>query len=444
MSGMAPRKTKTIITVFAFLVLCTMVTACQGLRRAPEALPSPDLAARVGDYLRADERKAVQQLADLSSHSAAELESALRYVLGRSFPKRPPIGHRPGQTVRLGPNLAQYGLYVPASYRPSRAFPLIICLHGAGFTGDSYLDRWQPRLGEEYILACPTIEGGAWWSSQGEALVQAVLLEVGRNYHIDTDRVYLTGMSNGGIGTLLIGLNHPDLFAALAPMAASFSSTLFPLLDNALNLPFYLIHGSADQVMPVRFSRDVAGYLKRKNYEVVYREHDWTHPHAGGHFFPKEELPGLLAWIKDKKRRAWPRQVTLVRDRDHRDRAYWIRIDEIAPGTGSFWASEYYKEEEDLLAQGAYARLTASINGNVVSVTTENILQYSLLISRELLDWNKPVMVVTNGRVSFERLIEPDGRALLQEARRRPDPRQLVLATVKITVPPPTHTPFPK
>ena len=341
----------------------------------------------------------------------------------------------PGQAVFLGLDRMRYGLYVPPSYRPSRPYPLILCLHGAGFTGDTYLDRWQPRLGEDYILACPTIEGGAWWTSQGEALVQAVLLEVSRNYHLDPDRIYLTGMSNGAIGTFLIGLNHPDRFAALVPMAGVFPPVLFPLLDNARHIPLYLIHGSEDQVMPVRYSREVAAYLEQKNYPVVYREHKHVHPMAGGHFFPREELPDLMTWIKDRRRQRLPHEFSVVRDRDHSGRAYWIRIDEIAPEVGSFWASEYYKEEERLLAEGAYARLTAGIKGNVISVTTENVIRYSVLISKDLLDLDKPVMVVTNGRVSFERLVQPDSRALLREARRRPDPGQLILATLQIAVP---------
>jgi hypothetical protein len=51
-------------------------------------------------------------------------------------------------------------------------------------------------------------------------------------------------------------------------------------------------------------------------------------------------------------------------------------------------------------------------------------------------DWNKPVLVFTNGRVSFEQLLRPDSRSLLEEARHRPDPSQLVLSTIEIRVSP--------
>jgi predicted esterase len=328
-----------------------------------------------------------------------------------------------------------YGLYVPETYGPSRKYPLIICLHGAGFDGDTYLDRWQPRLGEDYLLACPTLGDGSWWPREGEELVLTVLSKLSREYRIDPDRVFLTGMSNGGIGTFLIGLNHPDRFAALIPMAGVLPHTLFPLLDNAKNTPFYLIHGAQDQVMPVRFSRDIAAYLKEKDYPVVYREHEHVHPVAGGHFFPREELPDLLTWLKSQRRKPVPQELMVVHDRDHSGRVYWVRIEEISPEAGSFWASEFDPKEEERLQQGAYARLGIKADGkNTFSVTSRHVARYSLLLNRELVDFNKPIKVISNGETRFEGLVKPDARILLEEIRRRPDIRQPVLGTVELKV----------
>ncbi|MDC4223447.1 MAG: hypothetical protein MPW15_04250 [Candidatus Manganitrophus sp.] len=70
-------------------------------------------------------------------------------------------------SLKLKGEPADYALYVPESYDPATAYPLIVCLHGAGFTGDSYLERWQARLGEKTVLACPTMMGGAWWTPKG-------------------------------------------------------------------------------------------------------------------------------------------------------------------------------------------------------------------------------------------------------------------------------------
>ena len=411
-----------------------VMTACRIIPTSDTSEPSPHLLQQVSAYLQADDQEAEALIPSLSNRPIAELEAAVRRVLERSFQKSVPTGIQPGRSIRVGNDTMRYGLYVPSSYDPSRSYPLILCLHGVGFDGDTYLDRWQPRLGEDYLLACPTMEEAEWWTRRGEALVLAVLSEVSHTYHVDPDRVFLTGMSNGGIGTYLIGLNHTDRFAALMPMAGAFPTALFPLLDNAKNTPLYIIHGSKDQVMPVQYSRDVEAYLKRNDYPVTYREHDRVHPMAGGHYFPREELPDLLTWIKTQQRTAEPRELVVVRDRDHPGRDAWVRIDEIDSAAGSFWESEHHPEEGRRLQRGAYGRLKARVSGNTIFVTVDKIIRYSLLIPPDFVDWKKPVLVFTNGRVSFEQLLQPDSRSLLEEARHRPDPRQIVFSTIEIRV----------
>ncbi len=420
------------------VALCFLVlmSGCQSIHVPAKIKTSPELFKQIQDYLYSDDQEASRLLPALLDRPIEDLELALDEALNKSFKKSPPMGTLPSQSIRVGDTEMSYGLYVPASYKSSRRYPLIICLHGAGFDGNTYLDRWQPRLGEDYILACPTLGGGDWWTREGENLVLAVLSKVSREYHIDSNRVFLTGMSNGGIGTFLIGLNHPDRFAALIPMAGVLPHTLFPLLDNAKNIPFYLIHGAQDQVMPVQYSRDIKAYLEQKGYPVVYREHEHVHPVAGGHFFPREELPDLVKWLKAQDRKPLPQELVVVHDRDHPGRIYWIQIAEISPEIGSFWASELDRSEEERLQQGAYARIMVKGDGNTFSVTAQHVVRYNLLLNRELVDFNKPVKVLTNDEISFEGQMKPDSRILLEEIRKRPDMHQPVLGIVEIRVPP--------
>lgn len=396
------------------------------------------LTARVADFLRAGDRDAGRLLPLLSSRPPAEVESALREVL--SGPPlweeaQPNTGLLPGRSIDVDGVMRRYGLYVPPSYQPARSYPFIICLHGAGFDGDAYLERWRPRLEERYLLACPSIEDGAWWTRDGEALVMAVFEEVARRYHVDRDRVFLTGMSNGGLGTYLIGLNHTDQFAALVPMAGAFPSWLFPLFDNARHTPLYLIHGAKDQVIPVDFSRNIAAYLKREGIPFVYREHEQIHPMAGGHFFPKDELPALMTWLDAQRRTAPETTLIIVRDRDHTGRDGWARLERIDPSVGSFWSSEHDEEESRRLERGRFARLAVSREGNTVRVTAQGVRRYSLLFCQGAVDFHHPVRIVTNGVTSFEGTISPESRVLLEEAKRRPDPAQLILARVDLDVP---------
>jgi len=410
-----------------------VLAACKSLPPAPPEV-SPELIREIRDYLRAPNEDKDRLVQPFIEQPLAQLEAGLRQVLNGPFDRSVPIGMLPGQPIQVEGHEMRYGLYVPLTYTPSRSYPLVICLHGAGFDGDTYLDRWQPRLGEDYLLACPSIDLGAWWTREGEELVLAVLSEVSRKYRVDSDRVFLTGMSNGGIGTYLIGLNHPDRFAALVPMAAALPPDLFPLLENAKNLPFYIIHGAQDQVMPVQYSREVVDYLRNRGQSVIYREHERVHPMAGGHFFPREELPDLLEWLSGQARRPVPRELVVVRDRDHPGQSYWVRIDEIESGVGSFWESEHDPAESQRLQQGRYARLTAKIVDQTFWVTTERITRFSLLLNRDLVNFERPIRVVVNDQEKFNGPVKPDSRTLMEEARKRPDPHPLILASVQIDV----------
>jgi poly(3-hydroxybutyrate) depolymerase len=392
-----------------------------------------DTLAEVQAYLAANDTAAEKILPTVATHPLDEVEAALRQVLAAKPPGQPAVGKLPGQRIQVGGKTHHYALYVPESYQGQHVYPLVVCLHGAGFGGETYLDRWQPRLKEGFLLACPTINNAAWWSKDAEDLVLAVVAEVSRTYWIDPDRIFLTGMSNGGTGTFLIGLNYADRFAALVPMASALPRALYPLLENARSTRFYIIHGARDQVMPVQYSRDLVSYLQEHGFQVVYREHDQEHPMAGGHFFPREELPNLVDWLSVRHRLPTPTHLTVVRDRDHTGRLYWVRIDQ-SRGVASFRASETDKEESRRLQEGAWARADARIDGNTIAVRTERAARYTLLLNRDLVDFDKPILVLTNGTISFEGRVKPDAAVLLREARITPDPGRLVLAELPITV----------
>ena len=89
-------------------------------------------------------------------------------------------------------------------------------------------------------------------------------------YRIDSDRVYLTGHSMGGFGTLSIAMNHPELFAAIAPVAGGVVSPAG--LPKIARIPQLLVHGDADRTVPVERSRTIVAAGKKLGAEVKYIE----------------------------------------------------------------------------------------------------------------------------------------------------------------------------
>lgn len=403
--------------------------------RAADEPSLPDLVER---YLETTDPRQADRLAEqILAHPQATLDSLKRILRdrgsSRSFDPEAPVGIQPSVFIRVGDHRYSYGLWVPESYDPHKAYPLVICLHGAGFTGDMYLDRWQPRLGERYILACPTLPQGAWWTKEAEALVLATMEAVTNRYRVDPDRIFLTGMSNGGIGTYMVGVQYAPLFAGLAPMAGGLDEVLYPLLANLGHTPVYIIHGSADQIMPVELSRDIVKELKRLGYAVVYREHDRTHPMAGGHFFPREELPPLINWLDHQKRPRYPHRLTVVRDATHLIRFDWIRID--ATDRIAVITDPFTEPPGEALRNRIYARLDARIvSPHRIEVETTHVRRYTLYLDDALVDLSQPVTIVTNGRVSHQGLVTPNRSVLLREARLRQERDGLYSARLTLAV----------
>lgn len=423
---------------FALLCfLCCLVTI--GLMvttaDADEQPSATDLAAQVWQYLTTDDgEQARAVLATILQRPDATVPAVQEIVRKGQPHGLQPVGLLPDEQIVVRDRPYRLSLSVPQSYEPTKDYALVVCLHGAGFTGEAYLDRWKSRLGEQYILACPTYPAGAWFTRRAEDLVLATVRNVQQRYRIDPNRIFLSGMSNGGIGAWLIGMHHAPLFAGLAPMASGIDDVLFPFLENLRTTPIYIIHGSQDQVMPVELSRKLAGELKNLGYPFIYREHDRTHAMAGGHFFPREELPDLVKWFDHQRRTPVPKTVTVVRDASHLLPFGWVRID--ATDQIASFSEDLIDKRDDSIRRRTYARLTAQVTGpNRIDVQTDHVRQYVLYLNDELVDLSKPVLITTNGQVSFEGVVAPQVDTLLRQARLRHDPAQLFPAQVTISVP---------
>ena len=325
------------------------------------------LATLITHYLTVEDRVSAEPLLQaILAHPRASLQRVSRLLRASRTYEAAPVGMLPSQPVRVRGRTLSYGLFVPPAYDPEVAFPLVVCLHGAGFTGDSYLERWATRLGGSHILACPTSMAGTWWTRRSEELVLATIKTVRAQYRIDPDRIYLTGMSNGGIGAWIIGMHHAPRFAAVAPMASGIDQVLFPFLENLRHTSLYVIHGAKDRIMPVWLSRNATNELARLGIAFTYREHEWSHPHAGGHFFPRQELPALVEWLKKQRRAPYPRRLTVVRDASHLTDFGWVRID--ATDRIAMFSEQLVDRHDDLIKNKVYAKLAADVRDEILII----------------------------------------------------------------------------
>lgn len=417
------------------IILSVVLTIGVGSSFAEVSEPSADtLASLVYRFLDTDNSdEAERVLQRMLSDKSVSIETISQIIQSERTYQNQPVGSLPNEQIVIRGRMYPLSTFIPTTYQASKPYPLVVCLHGYGFTGEEYLERWRPRLGEDYLLVCPTYPSGAWFTRQAEELVLETIRQARRRYHIDPNRIFLTGMSNGGIGAWLIGMHHAPLFAGLAPMASGLDHVLMPFLANLRNTPVYIIHGTKDQVMPVDLSRSISRELDRLGYSHVYREHEREHPMAGGHYFPKEELPDLVAWFNSRRREPLPTRLTLVRDASHFQPYNWLRIDSTDPIAA--FSEDLVDKRDERIKRRVYATIDASIVGRTrIEVTAEHVQRYSLFLNDQLIDVSKPLTVTTNGRLSFEGMVSPSVDTLLRQARLRQDPERLFPVHLTIVI----------
>ncbi len=130
-------------------------------------------------------------------------------------------------------NESKYVVFVPKAYAAAESaekrWPVIMFLHGAGERGDDGQKQVTVGLGPAirrreaqfpFIAVFPQcLLNGRWQADSPDGQrAMAILTEVEKDFRADPDRVYLTGLSLGGMGTWSLGMKHPDRFAALVPV----------------------------------------------------------------------------------------------------------------------------------------------------------------------------------------------------------------------------------
>ncbi len=127
------------------------------------------------------------------------------------------------QTVEMNGNAYDYFVHLPAGREPEqvKGLPVVFTVHGRGepawmFTVKNGWDTLSDETGE-FILVSPDSPGNIWFIQRDGDVFAKIIDELAEKYGIDTERVYLTGFSNGAVMTREMAWYRPDLFAGISP-----------------------------------------------------------------------------------------------------------------------------------------------------------------------------------------------------------------------------------
>ena len=172
-------------------------------------------------------------------------------------------------TIQSGGLTREYLLYVPASYTGNTAVPLVFNLHGytSNNTEQLFYADFRPIADTaNFIIALPNgtkdTQGNRFWNTflgnstvDDVGFIRDLLNSLQATYNIDTNRVYSTGMSNGGFMSYSLACELGDRITAIASVTGTMIQSKLNACNPVRPVPVMQIHGTADNTVPFNGSQ---------------------------------------------------------------------------------------------------------------------------------------------------------------------------------------------
>ncbi len=274
------------------LVLALLLSGCDLSRNSSS--PAPDVG-----------------ITPISAPTADVATNQLQFLERiRHLPKTAAFEKRTFAWPRAPQDQLKYLLFKPKGFDAQRSYPLVLSLHG-GAPRRRFEDMVEPYLpGLAYGLgrfvsddtqdAHPCFLLAPWsdnsdWNKEKLVLVTGLIDALQKEFKIDGKRIYVTGQSMGGWGTWSIITQYPDRFAAAVPICGGGEPGE---AARAKNIPIWAFHGTADGVVPVRYTRQMISALHRAGATPLYWEYQGA-DHSGTAERAYCE-PDLISWMFSK------------------------------------------------------------------------------------------------------------------------------------------------
>jgi len=346
-------------------------------------------------------------------------------------------------------------LEVPADYSPERRWPMRVSLHGGvgrrpPGPGDPPARSLNNRIASdgELVLHPRAWFDSAWWTSGQIDNLTRLIQRVKRDYNVDESGLYVTGISDGGTGVYFLALREATLWAACIPLNGHPSVIANPdtgadgqlYAGNLVNCPLRIVNGGRDPLYPAASVAPIIEMFRRTGASLQFQ----VYPEAGHDvsWWPQERAR-FEAFLADHHRVAHPERISWETERtDRYNRFRWLVIDRLGKRSSDQALEDVNafspvpNVERDLFdREKPSGRVDVIRIGNRFDVRTRGVQTFTLLISPDVVDFGKAVMVSVNGKPVHDGLVKKDIAALTRWAARDDDRTMLYGAELHLTVP---------
>lgn len=194
-----------------------------------------------------------------------------------------------------------YFLYVSDALDRDQPKPAIVFLHGSGGNFKPYIWLWSKLAKQEgYVIIAPTFGFGHWNREAGLKAVAAALEDAKSKTNIDTDSIYLAGLSNGGLGVSQVAANDATTYKGvifLSPVIDGPRLNTKEYVDGWRGRPQLVITGKEDRRIPIQYVDSYVAFCEESEIDVTYKSYP-----AQDHFLffykAEEVFADINAWLK--------------------------------------------------------------------------------------------------------------------------------------------------
>jgi predicted peptidase len=229
-----------------------------------------------------------------------------------------------------GTDTMPYRVLLPVNYNQHKKYPLILFLHGAGERGNDNIKQLvhgadlflKDSIRKNYpaIVVFPQCASESFWSNisyhydsvakkgiiefreggeptRAMKLLMNLFTQLENNYALDKARLYVGGLSMGGMGTFELTRRIPDTFASAFAICGGADTATAKKISNTA---WRIFHGLKDNVVDPRFSIDMAAALKANGAEVLLK----LYPDDGHNSWDDAfKEPDFFSWMFSHKQK---------------------------------------------------------------------------------------------------------------------------------------------